>query len=369
MSYLHVVIPVYNAKQFLQETVASVLDQPYKGIDIVLVDDGSTDGSTFLCDQIAQKEERVTVIHQKNAGVSAARNVGIEHFLHSGAQGYLAFLDADDLWCPRTFTENVVVNMMETGADMLGFSAFCSNPQASKVRTLSCYKSETRVFDDKYQTELLWAKGHFGAHLYSLRLLEENPIRFVVGCRLNEDVIFSAKALFSSQIIVFMDRYLYIYRKNRGSVTSRNVYGLDNAQHIPDAWYEAMTFADQCAGISQEACNKWKEFCFDTSAVRCLEVMRTLAENGYSADEIERAFDDRPYWGHITNLKVEKLAAWQQPDLVQYQNDRAAFFTNRAKKGTCWRYIKGIPFIYQMKEIWDNRKYKIGLKDINRESQ
>lgn len=63
--YLHVVLPAYNAKQVRQETVASVLDQPYKGINIVRVDGGSTDGSTFLCDQIAQKEELVTVIHQK----------------------------------------------------------------------------------------------------------------------------------------------------------------------------------------------------------------------------------------------------------------------------------------------------------------
>ena len=87
MNWIHVVIPVYNAVLYLRETVESVLKQPYKRIDIVLVDDGSTDGTSELCDEIANTEERVNVIHQINSGVSVARNRGIEYFLNQGSIG------------------------------------------------------------------------------------------------------------------------------------------------------------------------------------------------------------------------------------------------------------------------------------------
>ena len=315
MTLIHVVIPVYNAKQFLRETVASVLNQPYQGIEIVLVDDGSTDGSGRLCDELAAQNDRVTVIHQENAGVSAARNVGIEFFLRNGTQGYLAFLDADDLWCPNVFTTHFVEEIVATAADVVGFSVYGSNLKAKRFQILSSYQREQLDFSEKYQSSFLWAKGHFGAHLYDISLLRENTIRFVVGCKLNEDVIFSAKALFCSQRIVLLDRYLYIYRRNKGSVTGRNTYHLGNARHIPDAWYSASDFAESCFDISEEAANRWQTFCLDTSAVRCLEVMHSLAENGYL------------------------------------------------------RRIKRIPFVYQMKALLDNRKYTLSVWDIGRDSQ
>ena len=77
-----VVIPVYNAKKYLYEAVSSVLNQKYKKIEIILIDDGSCDGSSEICDNLAQRSERIFVIHQKNSGVSAARNAGIDYVLN-----------------------------------------------------------------------------------------------------------------------------------------------------------------------------------------------------------------------------------------------------------------------------------------------
>ena len=84
MAFINVIIPVYNAEKYLEETVNSVLSQPYKDIEIVLVNDGSTDSSPEICDKIAENEKRVTVIHQKNGGASSARNKGIEFVLGGG---------------------------------------------------------------------------------------------------------------------------------------------------------------------------------------------------------------------------------------------------------------------------------------------
>lgn len=106
---LYVVVPVYNAKKYLQTAVDSVLKQPSEDIEVVLVDDGSTDGSGDLCNAIAEKYRRVYSIHQENAGVSAARNAGIEYALSSAlADDYIAFLDADDAWTASFFDEETV---------------------------------------------------------------------------------------------------------------------------------------------------------------------------------------------------------------------------------------------------------------------
>lgn len=86
-----VVVPVYNAKNYLKKAVMSVLNQKYKKIKIILVDDGSTDGSSDLCDELACQYAAVTALHQENGGVSAARNYGIEYVLTSDENRYITF--------------------------------------------------------------------------------------------------------------------------------------------------------------------------------------------------------------------------------------------------------------------------------------
>ena len=90
---LSIIIPVYNVKSFLPEAVESVLAQSFRDFELILVDDGATDGSGEICDRYAGEDSRIKVIHQKNAGVSAARNAGV-----SAAQGeYIGFTDSDDI--------------------------------------------------------------------------------------------------------------------------------------------------------------------------------------------------------------------------------------------------------------------------------
>ncbi len=107
---ISVIIPVYNVKPYLERCVNSALRQSYKDLEIILVDDGSTDGSSELCDQITMKDQRIRVIHQRNQGVSAARNTGIRE-----ATGkYIMFLDPDDLWLVDDGLETVMSQCEET---------------------------------------------------------------------------------------------------------------------------------------------------------------------------------------------------------------------------------------------------------------
>lgn len=108
-----VIIPVFRVEAYLRRCVDSVLDQTYKNMEIILVDDGSDDGCPSICDEYAKQDSRVSVIHQKNAGLSGARNAGIEQ-----AEGsYLAFVDSDDYLSPE-FLERLYKACVETGSDM-----------------------------------------------------------------------------------------------------------------------------------------------------------------------------------------------------------------------------------------------------------
>ncbi len=114
MPRLSVVVPAYQVADWLAESLASVLDQSFRDLEVVVVDDGSTDGTGDLADQVAAGDSRVRVVHQANAGLGAARNVGVEH-----ATGeLLAFADSDDLVMPGAY-ERMVGSLDASGSDLV----------------------------------------------------------------------------------------------------------------------------------------------------------------------------------------------------------------------------------------------------------
>ena len=100
MELVTVVVPVYNVRPFLETCLDSLLQQTYPYLEILLIDDGSTDGSGDLCDHYARKDSRIQVIHQENGGLGAARNEGIRR---AGGE-YLSFVDSDDWVSPVSYT-------------------------------------------------------------------------------------------------------------------------------------------------------------------------------------------------------------------------------------------------------------------------
>ena len=118
MIKVSVVVPVYNIMALLERCVKSILDQTYKNLELILVDDGSTDDSGALCDQLAAQDSRIFVLHQENQGLSGARNKGIQN-----ATGeYIIFVDADDYWLREDGLEALVKEVDDT-TDMVAFKA------------------------------------------------------------------------------------------------------------------------------------------------------------------------------------------------------------------------------------------------------
>lgn len=116
--FFSIIVPVYKVEEYLDQCITSVLDQTYGDFELILVDDGSPDNSGKMCDDYAEKDNRIIVIHQKNGGLSAARNSGIKR-----TQGeYILFLDSDDYWLHKDFLENLNLRLSKTPSDVICFN-------------------------------------------------------------------------------------------------------------------------------------------------------------------------------------------------------------------------------------------------------
>jgi len=158
------VIPVYNSKNYLEQCVSSILSQQscfdYISV-IVLVDDGSTDGSSEICDRLAEKHDRIITVHQHNSGVSHSRNVGIEYILlHSSSTEYVIFLDSDDLLVPYCLSVDLFTHICQTKLDIYAFGCITANHSLSRFSIPQTYSP--RIADGAHNG--IWTiTNHFAA--------------------------------------------------------------------------------------------------------------------------------------------------------------------------------------------------------------
>ncbi len=207
-----IIVPVYNTAPYLKRCVTSLSRQTYANIEIVLVDDGSTDSSTSLCDSIAQADSRIRVIHQTNQGQAVARNEGLAH----SSGNYVMLVDSDDYLLP-TACEELVRVATSTGADLISFREIVyheSQQQTLKPSgsgdtiTMSAYEAGEHYLCGRYFQHAPWSK------FYSRHILEEVP--FPPGL-LAEDYAVSYLHLDACNMITFYDRVLYGYNIREGS--------------------------------------------------------------------------------------------------------------------------------------------------------
>ena len=229
---ISVIIPVYNTSNYLERCVKSVVNQTYSALEILLIDDGSTDGSGVLCDKMAELDNRVVAYHKENGGLSDARNYGI-----SKASGEIyAFIDSDDVIHER-FMEILYKTMVQNASDIAacGVYEFCDDLDI-KERAVDEYTSWV------YKAPLL-LQEYFHPHgkrvinhglcmkIYRKALFE--GLSFATG-RLHEDLYITYKLLDRAKALVFVDEPLYYYFKaNSNSICSN--YGIKNYCDETDA--------------------------------------------------------------------------------------------------------------------------------------
>lgn len=213
IALVSVIVPVYNVAEYLPACVHALVKQSYTKIEILLIDDGSTDTSGRLCDEYARSDPRVTVIHTPNRGLSAARNAGLD--LAKG--DYVCFVDSDDWVSPR-FVELLVTTLERHTADIAVCTFVEESDRKSQPRRLSQPHFQLGFPDALYALygpdylvlTVVWNK------LYKRGLFD--IIRFPVGL-VHEDEEIMLRLFDSAPIIVCFDQPLYHYRQRDGSIT------------------------------------------------------------------------------------------------------------------------------------------------------
>ena len=202
---ISIVIPVYNVEDFVGKCLGSVKKQRYENLDIVIVDDGSTDESSKICDEFAKNEKRARVFHKKNGGLSDARNFGIKK-----AKGeIIAFIDSDD------FVENNFINAMyreieKKGVDIVvcGYDTVRPKPKiiSGKDATIKL------LVEQENEDVVVWNK------LYKKSLFIDNNIWFPEGKK-HEDALTTYKILSKAKKISYLKEPLYHYVERKESIT------------------------------------------------------------------------------------------------------------------------------------------------------
>lgn len=210
LSTISTIIPVFNVAAYLPECITSVLSQDYPALEVILIDDGSTDESGRICDEYAKKDNRIKVIHQPNRGAATAKNAGLQ----AATGEYLSFVDSDDFLEPGAYSHMVRL-LRENEADVVQ----CSYRDVFKDHSTEHLLSKETdgldaagflgLFTKDWTCALLWNK------LYKRSLLD--GIFFETGHKI-DDEYFTYRGIMNAEKVVRDDRIVYNYRKRASSV-------------------------------------------------------------------------------------------------------------------------------------------------------
>ena len=209
---ISLIIPVYNVEKYLARCLDSVINQTFKDLEIICIDDGSTDNSSDILQNYALKDERIVVIRQANAGLSAVRNVGI-----SRAKGeYICFIDSDD-WIDFDFCEKLYNSAEKHSADIAVAGIIRVNGRRKKYFLRFEKETVSRNLQEKFELCNVPERSYVWNKLYRLDKLRESRLKFLEG-RVFEDIIFTPQVLYSLDRLVTVPGTFYYYRKNPNSI-------------------------------------------------------------------------------------------------------------------------------------------------------
>ena len=206
-----IVVPVYNASKYLSFCIDSIINQTYKNLEIILVNDGSTDNSGSICDEYGKKDNRITVIHQENQGVSKTRNNGLKR-----ATGeYLTFIDADDI-ISENYVELLLKDISENTLNICTLSLF--------DKEITKRDSEGDIIElskDNFITICKYGLINTPCcKLFSIKILKEKNITFDTSLSLGEDLLFNLDYFNYIDKINIIDKDLYFYRRSETNTLS-----------------------------------------------------------------------------------------------------------------------------------------------------
>lgn len=214
MSEISVIVPVYRVEAYLRRCVDSVLSQTFSDLELILIDDGSPDRCPEICDEYAVQDSRVHVIHQKNQGLSAARNAALDYLFAQSGSSWLTFLDSDD-WIHPQFLELLVQAARRQSVRL----AICNHQRTNGDIAWGKYEREESVL---WSAEEYYIAHNLNATIACAKLYHKScfeHIRFPVG-KVHEDEYTTYQILFGVQKAAVVDLPLYAYYSNPQSITT-----------------------------------------------------------------------------------------------------------------------------------------------------
>ena len=304
---ISIIVPVYNSEEYLTECIESLLRQTYKNIEVILVDDGSVDGSDVICDAYQEKDERIKVIHQRNQGVSAARNAGI----HMSTGEFLSFVDADDYvdekYCENMYraiddeTGIVIARTIAFRENMIddGYQGGSEDSFVTKDEKMELYKAV--LIDNKS----LIKYPHIStcsAKLIRKSIVEIHHIRYHQQMKVYEDAMFNMQVIRASQKVKVIDSKIYFYRYYGNSASK--AFNYDRVHQYELVYEQLNNFLGEDTALLKEELDYFK-----------IKNMNTLLQN-YSREKstfrgfyelIQKMYKDDTYKSAVQQVKISLL--------------------------------------------------------------
>ena len=248
-----IIIPVYNVEKYLAKCLDSIINQTLKDIEIICVNDGSTDNSLEILTDYAISDSRVIIINQKNAGLSAARNTGID----AATGEYIGFVDSDD-WVDTNFYENLYNEAVNNQCD-IAVAGIIRHYKQQNIYDLKFINSQISdnlnskfKLSDTPDCSYVWNK------IYKTAKIKEHNLKFPVG-KYYEDQYFTPLAFLKSDKLITVPEVFYHYRRHSNSIVKRTKNNAQLKQQVTEAFTFMENFITQY-NIDTSHCKKVKKY-------------------------------------------------------------------------------------------------------------
>lgn len=272
---ISVIVPVYNVEQYLERCVESILTQTYNNIELILVDDGSTDRSSDLCDELKGRYPSIKVIHKDNGGLSSARNEGMKY----ATGDYLAFVDSDD-WIAKDIYFECIDKFEKYDGDVVDYLPIYTDgssiPKRTNKEMVEIVEGEDILYDYLWRGQTETCPFSVCRKLYKRELF--NQIEFPLG-RLNEDIVTNFLVLKNANKIVHISKIGYYYFQNPKSISNGKLKKID---------FDLIYASEELCRLSKDLVNKEIYELAQIKLARSYFSLLAKAATGGFADDINK---------------------------------------------------------------------------------
>lgn len=337
-----VVIPYYRGKKYIKRAVYSVLNQSFKNIEVILINDGSPDQNDFTCENLASSDARIRYYKKRNEGIGATRNFGIKQAIGK----YLAFLDQDDIWC-NGFLDTDMFRQIENGGDVVAFSHYCTNSNFMYGRKV-CMKPKT-IGGGYDAATSCWS--HHSSMFFRREFLIRQNIKYALAR--HEDVIFLQRAWYLADKITFIDKTMFCYRNNPSSETHRQQSPEELYVPILMSWLNLLEWHE----LQHRTDKKIIRFTKNMICIYVMEAIEAMYQYGRTDREVLDVVNQEFPKSIFYDYDVVMFSEWRKEQWRDYFQNHSEFVRKQKRKRYKLYILQFAHRFSMIKRIYERKKY------------